>query len=117
MSLRNALKQSVDDVSLAGRSFVVEIGVVVIAAVFALLGFGFLGTAFFMVLERHVGQEWALTISGVLLLVIAGFIYLMRPTRPAPVSVVVVDPVPDPLTMLVFDLSVNIGRASFRRKH
>ena len=116
MNLRNTLKQSVDEISLAGRSFVAEIGVVAIAALFALVGLGFLGAALFLVLEREVGLEWALTIFGVLLLVIAAFVLLMRPARPVPVPISVAEPVPDPLTMLVFDLSVNLGRALFRRK-
>ena len=77
-----------------------------------LLGVGCLCAAGFVVLQRYVGLEWALTIFGLIFLILAGFLRLIRPIRPAPAPV----PTPDPLTQLVFDLGVGLGRALFRRR-
>lgn len=94
---------------------VVDLAVIGLAVFVAMLGVGFLGAAGFVVLERHVGLEWALTITGGLLLILAVFIYLMRPIRPPPLPVPA--PTPDPLTVLVFDMGVSLGRALFRRRN
>lgn len=112
MSFYQRLSQGFGPVRLAVGYAVADAAVYGIAAVLALVGFGFLCAAAFVILQRHVGLEAALTVFGLIFLVLAALVRLMRPVRPTPPPA----PAPDPATQLLFDLGVSLGRALTGRR-
>ena len=95
-----------------------DVGLVSLAAVLGLAGFGFLLAAGFGLLADFLGVIAALALTGVGLLLLAGLVLLLR--RKEPVVVVVsapaANPVSDPVAQMVFDLSFRLGRELTRRK-